>query len=205
MTIAAAAALGLTLSEKELTDLARLGSGSACRSIPDGFVKWEGETAWSIYPPEYWDVRDILVIVEQKKKAVSSSHGHDAVETSPFFASRLAVIPKRIERIEQALKNKDFKALGEVTEEDCLDMHHVMQTQNPPLFYWTDETKKVLESVKRWRDEGLPVYFTIDAGPNVHLVCEGKDEKAVVEKLISYKIIVNKPSIGARIIQEHSF
>jgi len=116
LTVATAKALDLQLSEKELSKLARLGSGSACRSIPDGFVKWEGEYAYSLYPPEYWDLRDILVIVEQRAKEVSSSHGHDAVETSPFFASRLAVIPKRIDRIEKALKIRILQHLEKLSK-----------------------------------------------------------------------------------------
>ena len=198
LTIAGAAALGLQLSEKELTKLARLGSGSACRSIPDGFVKWEEEVAWSLYPPEYWDLCDILVIVGEKTKDVSSSEGHERAETSPFFNERLAAIPKRIGRIEMAFKNKDFQALGEVIEEDCLDMHHVMQTQNPPLYYWNDDTVRIMELIKQ---RTVPAYFTIDAGPNVHIICEAKSEDAV-KKLFEkkFKIIVNKPAKGAHLV-----
>ncbi len=197
LTVAAAAALGLTLSEKELTMLARLGSGSACRSIPDGFVKWEGEFAYSLYPPDYWDLRDILVIIENKAKDVSSSAGHDAAPTSPLFQKRLQALPSRIARCEHALRTKDFIALGQVIEEDCLDMHRVMQTQTPPLYYWNENTKQVMRDIKK---SGLPAYFTIDAGPNVHVICEAKDEKRVVECLKNWKIIVNKPAEGAHLV-----
>ena len=197
LTVAAVAALDLKLSEKELSALARLGSGSACRSIPDGYVKWEGEYAYSLYPHDYWDLRDILVIVESKGKEISSSKGHNAAHSSPFFTKRLAMIPKRIKRIEKALKEKNFPELGNVIEEDCLDMHHVMQTQTPPLFYWNEKTQQVIKQVKR---SGLPVYFTIDAGPNVHLICEAKNEKKLVENLKGWNIIINKPVRGAHII-----
>ncbi|MCX6791571.1 MAG: diphosphomevalonate decarboxylase [Candidatus Gottesmanbacteria bacterium] len=208
LTVAAAAALGLKLSEKELTNLSRLGSGSACRSIPDGFVKWEDSFAYSLYPPEYWDLRDVLVIVKQTQKHVSSSTGHDGAATSPDFGKRLETVSGRIVRIQEALRTKNFKAFGEVTEEDCLDMHHVMQTQSPPLFYWNNTTKRIMDAVTGWRAIGLPVYFTIDAGPNVHLICEGKDEKKVMKVLQSRiwlrqrikEIIVNKPSKGARVV-----
>lgn len=204
LTVAAAAALGLKLRELELTSLARLGSGSASRSIPDGFVKWEGSFAYSLYPPEYWDILDVLVIVEQTKKDVSSSEGHEGVATSPDFGKRLETVSGRIERIEEALRTKNFQLFGEVTEEDCLDMHHVMQTQNPPLFYWNDTTKRITDAAAGWRASGLPVYFTIDAGPNVHLMCEGKDEKKVTQAVKTIKgikeIIVNKPSKGARVV-----
>ena len=197
LTVAAAAALRLKLTEKELTELARLGSGSACRSIPDGFVKWEGEYAWSLYPPDYWDLRDIIVIVGNGKKGVSSSHGHERVETSPYFQKRLADVPNRIKRLETALQEKNFKVFGETLEEDCLDMHHVMQTQNPPLYYWNAETVEIMELIKQ---RTVPAYFTIDAGPNVHIICEGKDEQKITKLFKKNNIIVNKPVRGARII-----
>ena len=79
-----------------------------------------------------------------------------------------------------------------------------MQTQTPPLFYWNDTTKIIIDKVKNWGKDGLPVYFTIDAGPNVHLICEGNDEKSVMAKLKTIpnvlNIIVNKPARGAHIL-----
>lgn len=195
LTEAAVAALGLKFSEKELSALARLGSGSASRSIPDGFVKWEEEYAHSLYPADYWDLRDIIVIVDEAAKKTSSSTGHDRAVTSPFFVGRLAALPSRIARCEVALQTKDIKKLGEVIEEDCLDMHHVMQTQDAPLYYRNKKTEEVLEKIN-----GLPAYFTIDAGPNVHIICEAKDEKKVLEILKGYQTIVNKPALGARVV-----
>ena len=204
LTVAGFAALGVNLSEKELTSFARLGSGSACRSIPDGFVQWNNEFAYSIHPPEYWDLRDILVIVDAHMKKVSTTEGMKTVQTSPFLASRLAALPERIARLKDAMQKKNFGTFGEIIEEECLDMHHVMQTQTPPLFYWNDTTKIVIDKVKNWRKDGLPVYFTIDAGPNVHLICEGNDEEKVMNKVKLLKgvkkIIVNKPAKGAHII-----
>lgn len=198
LTVAATSAIGLKFSEKEMTALARLGSGSASRSIPDGFVKWEGEFAYSLYPPEYWDLRDIIVIVESHKKKISSTHGHENVTTSPFFSKRLEALPNRIGKLEKALLEKNFQQFGEIIEEDCLDMHHVMQTQEPPLYYWNEETKKIMQIIQERR---VPAYFTIDAGPNVHIICEGKDEKKVIEELGGrYQIIINKPARGAHVI-----
>lgn len=197
LTLAAAAALALHLSEKELSALARLGSGSACRSIPDGFVKWEGDYAYSLYPPDYWDLRDIIVVTQNTAKEVSSSAGHDNVKTSPFFEKRLQEIPKRIQKIEIALAEKNFKMFGELIEEDCLDMHHVMATQNPPLLYWNNETRNIMDIIKK---RSVPAYFTIDAGPNVHVICEGKDEQNVIELLKGKTIIINSPAKGAHLI-----
>lgn len=210
LTVAAAGALGLKLSEKELSILARLGSGSACRSIPDGFVEWEegqsSETSFarSIYPADHWDLRDIVCLVTSKQKDVGSSSGMENVKTSPLLDKRLAAIPGRIAKMKEALKIKNIQLLGEVIEEDCLDMHAVMQSQTPPLNYWTDETRQIMDAVRQWRKEGLSVYFTIDAGPNVHLICEGKDEKEVVRKITEIggvrEVIINKPAKGALLV-----
>lgn len=210
LTVAAAGALGLTLAEKELTTLARLGSGSACRSIPDGFVEWlAGKTndashAYCLYPHTHWDLRDIVAIVDTEKKKVASTEGMDGVITSPLFQTRLAAIPGRIARVKAALQKKDIALLGAVLEEECLDMHRVCQTQIPPLYYWNDVTRDIIRAVGEWRKGGLAVYFTIDAGPNVHLICEAKDEQVVVEKVKTLsgieQVIINKPAQGAHLI-----
>ncbi len=203
------------ISEKALNILARVGSGSACRSIPDGYVIWEigseskDSYAHSLYPASYWDLRDIILIVSQTGKKVGSTAGMENVWSSPLMEQRLKDLPERIKKIKTALKNKDFKLLGETMEEECLNMHAVMQSQKPPLFYWTKETEKIMAEIKKWRREGLAVYFTIDAGPNVHVFCEGKSVKEVLEKVKKLdfvkKIIVNKPSAGARIIKKDLF
>lgn len=213
LTLAGFAALGVTMSEKELTIFARMGSGSACRSIPDGFVIWEkGDSnqtsfAWSFYPPTHWDIRDILVIVDSRMKKVSTTEGMETITTSPRLAVRLRAIPRRMKEIQQAIAGRNFSRFGEICEEDCLGMHMVMQTQTPPLFYWNATTKIIMEAVKGWRKHGLPVYFTIDAGPNVHLLCEANDEARLLAAIKTIDgiedTIVNKPAIGARIISEH--
>lgn len=203
LTLAGVTAAGLTMSEKELSILARMGSGSACRSIPDGFVLWEkGNSsgtsfARSLYPASYWDIRDILVIVSDEEKKIKSSAGMRGATTSPRLAARLSALPARIEKIRHALQHKDFAAFGSLVEEDCLDMHAVMQSQNPPLNYWSDETKKIMEDVKK---RELPAYVTVDAGPNVHILCEAKDEARVVKRYSQYTLIINKPAHGAHLL-----
>lgn len=215
LTLAGFTALGITLSEKELTVFARLGSGSACRSIPDGFAVWEKGTdsessyAYSLYPADYWDIRDILVIVDKSMKKVSTTDGMERVATSPKLAARLDAVPRRMALIQEALEKKDFRLFGSITEEDCLDMHAVMQSQVPPLMYWSPATQRIMAHVVRLRAEGIPVYFTIDAGPNVHVICEEKDELTVAESLKKLpgieEIIYNKPARGAHIISTHLF
>ncbi|MBI3385412.1 diphosphomevalonate decarboxylase [Candidatus Gottesmanbacteria bacterium] len=212
LTVAGCAAAGLRLTEKELTILARLGSGSACRSVPDGFVEWKyGEDsnnsyAYSLYPDNYWDLRDTIVLVSDKAKKTSSNEGMENIWTSPLMEKRLKEIPGRLKKIKLALKEKNFSLLGTTCEEDCFSMHKVANTQKPPIFYWTDKTEKIIEQVKSWRRNGLEVYFTIDAGPNVHLLCESKNEAKVISAVKQFdsklKYIINKPTQGARIIND---
>lgn len=215
LTVAAAAALGLTLSEKELTTLARLGSGSACRSIPDGFVMWtKGNSsassyAYSLYPPEYWELRDILVITKASQKKIPSAEGMEKIRTSPFWNRRLRDMPDKIKTVKKAFAVKNFRMLGETIEEETINMHTIMMTQKPPLYYWNGVTMEIIRAARIWRGEGLPVYFTIDAGPNVHLICEAKDEEVVVGKAREIvgieSIIINTPARGARLADEHLF
>jgi len=215
LTAAGFAAAEMVLSEKDLTVVARLGSGSACRSIPDGFVLWQkGNTsedsyAYSLHPKSHWDLCDALVIVDSGMKKISTSDGMETVSTSPFLAKRLAAIPERIIRCKLALKDKNFTQLGEVMEEDCMDMHAVMQSQNPPCMYWNETTVAIMDAIKIWRSEGLPVYFTIDAGPNVHVIYEAIHEHEVAQKLATLsgveKIIYNNVSSGAQRIDKHLF
>lgn len=215
LTVAAAAALGLDLSEKELSILARLGSGSACRSIPDGFVLWQKGAspstsyAYSLFPRNYWELRDVLVIVETSGKKVGSTEGMDNIRTSPFCNRRLRDMPDKIKGMKKAFASKNFRTLGETIEEEAVNMHTVMMTQQPPLYYWNGVTMEIIRTVETWRSEGIPVYFTIDAGPNVHLICEAKNEDAVVKKAEALsgvtQIIVNKPARGAHLVETHLF
>lgn len=202
--------MGLNLSEKELSIIARLGSGSACRSLPDGFVEWkmggssEASYAYSLYPPDYWDIRDVIAIVGEANKKVSSTEGHVMAESSPFFRARISGMPKKIKEIKKALREKDFTKFGEILEEEAINMHTVMMTSKPTLYYWLPETLEIIISVIKWRDEGLESYFTIDAGPNVHVICQAKNAARIKRRLVNLNgvrwVVINKPSTGARLI-----
>jgi len=189
LTVAACAAAGLRLSTDELSRLARLGSGSACRSVPGGFVLWDAcdeddcSFGRTIAPPNYWDLRDVIAIVESAHKATGSTEGHALADTSPLQAARVASAPARLERCRAALLSRDWPELAAVIEEDALAMHAVMMTSRPPLLYWQPATLAVLQAVRAWRAEGLSVAFTIDAGPNVHCICPA-DSAPQVETLV---------------------
>jgi diphosphomevalonate decarboxylase len=177
LSLAASAAAGLDLNEKDLSRLARLGSGSACRSVPPGFVEWlpgEGDLdsyACSVAPPEHWDLTDCIAVVSRTHKHTGSTEGHALADSSPLQAARIADTPHRLELCCRAIQERDFELFARVIEQDSNLMHAVMLTSQPPLFYWQPETIAVIQAVQRWRLEGLPAAYTIDAGPNVHVIC----------------------------------
>jgi len=215
LTLAAAKAAGLSLTEKELSILARQGSGSACRSIPDGFVEWvdggtsETSYAVSLYPPDYWDIADVIAVVSKSKKDVSTTKGHTLAHSSPFFPIRLARIKKKIELVKQSLQEKDFPAFGKLVEAEALELHAIMLTSDPPLVYWFPGTIEVMHAVRKWRRDGLQVYFSVNTGQDIHLLCQRKDAEEVAELTHQFievqKTIVNMPSEGAHVVNQHLF
>lgn len=215
LSLAASKAAGLSLSAKDLSILARQGSGSACRSIPDGFVEWldgeESDTSYarSLYPPKYWNIADVVAIVSSEKKDISSAEGQKLVGTSPFFPVRRSHMAQKINQMKQILKEKNFPKFGELLEPEALELHAIMLTSIPSLIYWTPGTLKIMKLVKKWRAEGLEVFFTINTGQDIHLICEKKNIKKVTAKLREVEdvknIIVNNPAIGARLTQNHLF
>lgn len=215
LTLAATRASGLRLSQKRLSALARLGSGSACRSIPDGFVEWvtgrrdQESYAFSIHPPDYWDIRDVVVLVSTKKKSVGSSEGHALARTSPFFRARIRSLDDRLRRLKRALRERDFSAFGRLVEEEALNMHAVMLTSTPPLVYWEPGTLAVMKQVGVWRARGMESYFTLDAGPTVHVMCRAGDAEVLARRLRRIpgviEVSVNRPAVGARVVKEDLF
>ena len=211
LSLAASSALGLKLSKKELSIIARLGSGSASRSIIDGFAEWRrGKDSNSSYavqlaPASYWNLRDIVAITSKNKKKVSSGEGHALAETSPYFKLRLKNLPRRISKIKKAFFKRDFKSFGEILEEEAIDLHVMAMTSEPPIIYWDKGTLAVVNEVLRIRERGMPAYFTMDAGPNVHVICLSRDEIKVREVLSKIpevlNLITNRAARGARIIK----
>ncbi len=190
LTVAACAALGAELAERELSALARMGSGSAARSIPTGFVEWragdahETSFAQSFAPPQHWDLVDIIAIVSRKHKRTGSSAGHQTADSSVLQPARVSAASKRFPALKSAILRRDFARFAEVVEEDSNLMHSVMMTSKPPLFYWEPLSLAIMKAVRRWRrHDNLQVCYTLDAGPNVHCICAADDADAVAGRL----------------------
>lgn len=191
LSLAASYAIGLTLSEKELTCLARRGSGSASRSIPDGFVEWfPGESdsdsySISIAPAHHWDLVDLVVVVSQEHKKIGSTAGHELADTSPLQSARVKDANRRLDIVRKAIINRDFEAMADMVELDSNMMHAVMMTSSPALMYWDNSSITIMKNVQKWRAGGIPVCYTMDAGPNVHVITTKDYSEEIHRKLSS--------------------
>lgn len=210
LALAAAKAYGLSTDPIDVSRLARLGSGSACRSIYGGFVEWvagtdhESSYAIPLATADHWDLVDCVAIVSTEHKAVSSREGHRLAKTSPLQPCRVQTAPQRLEQCRRAILERDFERLAQVVELDSNLMHSVMMTSQPALFYWQGETLIIMEEVRRWRSQGQPVCYTIDAGPNVHVLTFAALAAQVKEKLSQIpavkEVIVASAGEGARLV-----
>lgn len=215
LTVAAATAAGLKLTEKQLSILARQGSGSACRSIPSWFVEWiDGNTnetsyAKQIFPPTYWKIADVVAVISSHKKEVPTSKGQQTATSSPFMKTRLAQMPQKNQLLKKLIKTKNFTKFGELIEAEALELHTIMMTQNPPLIYLEPNSIMLMKLCQQWRTEGLPVYFTLNTGQDIHLIVEQKNISKLKSKLKKVKevkqIIVNYPSEGTKLSSKNLF
>lgn len=215
LTVAASNAAGLKLSEKELCILSRQASGASCRSIPAGFVEWlDGDTsqtsyAKTIFPKSCWDIADVVAVVSKERKDVATSQGHENANTSIFMETRVKRMKKKNELVKKLIQEKDFQKFGEFIEEEALELHAIYITQVPSLIYLTPESLMIIKLCKKWRNEGLPVYFTVNTGQDVHLLVEKKNVKKLENKLKEIKevkeIIVNSPGDGTKLSNKHLF
>ena len=193
LAAAATKAIGLDLGLKELSQIARQGSGSASRSIFGGFVEWQkGEKrdgtdsfAQPIHVDQDWNLSILSVLLTSKPKKVLSREGMKrTVETSPFYSAWLTEVEKDFLLAKEAIKKHDFEMLGTVTEANALKMHATTMGAMPPFMYWQGATIDVMERVQELRAAGIQAYFTIDAGANVKVLCQPVDEQYVQEALL---------------------
>lgn len=210
LTVAAVGSAHLTLTEPMLSALARLGSGSAARSIPTGFAEWyasddhDQSYAVSVAPPDYWNLVDVVAVISGEHKPVGSTQGHQSAGSSDLQSARVAGASARLEQCRKAILERDFGSFAEVVELDSNLMHAVMMTSRPPLFYWLPVSLTVMKLVSEWRAEGLDVCYTLDAGPNVHCICTQDSADEVRSRLSNVsgvrEILVAAPGAGATII-----
>ena len=216
MVFAANAALELNLDTRSMSIIARQGSGSSCRSLAGGFVKWEQGTKADgtdsyirqIAPPSHWpDLIDIVSIVSKSKKKISSRAGmKQTVESSVLYRARPEYAEKACADMENAIMGKDFERLGLITIKDSNNLHAVMLDTYPPILYLNDVSKEIISAMDNLNAESgkIVAAYTFDAGPNAQILTLEK-YKNDVEKALSEiegieKIYVTKPGNGPRIL-----
>ncbi len=213
LTYAVVLALDEEISLRELSILARRGSGSACRSIYGGFVEWHAgkelggydSYATKVYDERYWNEFKIIVaIIDEKEKMISSRLAMEAsVKTSPLFSSWIARCKRDIIDLKKALEIKAFSMLGKIAEENSLAMHAVMEASQPPVMYRTNETHFIISAVQQLRGKGVPCYITSDAGCNVQIITLEKNVPQVLDELTTVPFIkkVHVCSLGSGVEQ----
>ena len=210
LALAGSKAAGLQLSERDLSRLARRGSGSAARSIPGGFVEWqagagdEDSFAFSIAGSDHWDLVDYVAIVSAAHKKTGSTEGHAIASTSPLQSARIADAARRLEICRKAILERDFNTFASIVELDSDMMHAVMMTSTPALHYWKPASLEVMNRVRDWRMDGIPVCYTVDAGPNIHVICPETEAQIVDKKLREIRgvdnVLVARPGGAAEVL-----
>lgn len=182
--------LNLNLDQQELTRLARTGSGSAARSVFGGFnqiVLDEDAYAEHLYGADHWPLEIVVAIATEAGKAIGSTAAMQLSEgTSPYYDAWLATHADDMHSARQALADRNFEQLAEISEHNCLKMHATIMTSQPAVHYWLPATVAVMHEVVRLRENGVPAFFTIDAGSQVKVVCEpgyGQQVESVINEV----------------------
>lgn len=176
---------------------ARLGSGSASRSIYPGVVLWgecpsvpSSSDLYAVPLPEadihpvFRDLRDTVLLIEHGAKSVSSTAGHALMKGHPYAPARFAQAREHVERLREILRRGDVAAFGALAEREALTLHAMMMAADPCYILFKPATIAVLDAVWQYRKETLvPLYFTLDAGANVHLLYPASAEVPVREFL----------------------
>lgn len=185
------------LPDKDLSILARLGSGSACRSIWTGFVEWhkgdteEGFDSHGVPITTQWPELCIgLLIFSDKKKTLSSREAMQrTIETSPLYSAWPNKVADDLVTLRRAIEEQNFSLLGQVAESNALAMHATMISAWPPIIYSLPETLTAMQKIWQLRNEGLQLYFTQDAGPNLKLLFLEKDRDVVEKQFLNIEIV----------------
>ena len=200
----------LGLTNKQMTRAAMLGSGSAPRSLLSGFVLLDIKKEFdcqTLAEPNQWPLSVIICITDDQRKVISSREGMEiSRKTSPLYESWLRINANHIKRATKAIDERNLKVLGQVTEENCKQMHEVIRTSNPSINYMTNKTIDCIQEVKSMRDSGFDLFYTVDAGPQVKIICKKENKNLINERVLSLpsvkRTLIANIGYGARVINE---
>ncbi len=187
----------LNLTDEQLSVIARLGSGSACRSIFNGFVEWQmgqradGLDSHGVSVEQCWPGLCVgLVKVDASAKSIDSRSGMQrTVDTAHLYQSWPIQAAHDLVKLKQAIAEQDFTLLGQTAEHNALSMHATMIASWPPLVYWQPESLATMQRIWKLRQEGLNCYFTMDAGPNLKLLFLNDELEALMRYFPEMEVI----------------
>ncbi len=209
LAVAATRAAGLSLSDRELSILARRGSGSAARSIFGGFVEMhrgqraDGEDAFAEPIASDWDVRLVIAATTQGPKATLSTDGmRHTAETSPYYDPWVQMSERDLATAREAIARRDLEALGQVTEASCLSMHASAMAARPAVVYFIGQTIEGYRIIQDLRRSGVPAWFTCDAGPHVKALTDAAHAQQVEAALARLgKTWICRPGPRAEVLE----
>lgn len=216
LALATHESLGLDKTMEELSTYARRGSGSSSRSLFGGFVEWDkGTNALDSYAhfidSADWDVGMVILVLDAGSKKTPSRVGMlHTVATSPFYKTWVETAADDLEVMREAIFQKDLETVGKIAEHNAMKMHATTLSSNPSFTYWSDKTILAQEVVREIRDRtGLLAYMTMDAGPNVKVLCR-QSEMIELARLLELAlpfahIITSQVGPGASVLSEEEW
>ncbi len=188
----------------ELSRVARLFAGSASRTMVGGFSRlYAGKGYEDTYAEKFADERDLplRMVIVPLTSTVRTEDAHREVEGSPFFKARVESASKRCEEMERAIRGGDLRKVGELTEQDTLELHSITMTGTHRMVIMSPDTVRIIQRVRELRDTGVEAYFSMQTGPSVFINTSEKDEgkvKRAVAKM-GYKTVLSGVGKQARI------
>ena len=181
--------------------MARLGSGSACRSIHSGFVEWRagvlesGMDSFAVPLSYTWpELRIGILEISRERKSISSRDAmRQTLKTSTLYSSWPDKVNEDLAQLKAAIADKDIISLGRIAESNALSMHATMIGAWPPVLYWRPDTVALFHKLWRLRSSGLQIYFTIDAGPNIKILFLQRDLDTVLNRLPGLMLVDPPP------------
>ncbi len=175
---------------KLASTMARLGSGSASRSLYGPMALWgkssfyESSDEYAVCFPHihesFSSIRDAILIVDSGPKSVSSTEGHGLMLKHPFASTRFDIAQKNLSEIVNVIQNGDWPSFGEIIENEALQLHALMMTSRPYFILIKPQTLHLINSLREYRRKNqAQIYFTLDAGPNLHLIYPSEESKKV--------------------------
>lgn len=183
--LAASAALGLRLDGTSLSEIVRLGAGSSTRSLAGGFAIWYSSKGGRSYAEEL-EVPESMpfsMVIVPIASDVKTDEAHGEVLSSPLFKARLRNISLLIREMRKAILKADVAAIGQLAEEDTLNLHAITMTGKSRMVLWEPETVRIIKEVIRLREEGTPAWYSMDTGPSVFINTHRENASMVVKRM----------------------